>query len=263
MDLGIKGKRALVTGASRGIGKAVVVDLAKEGVKLAVVSRSKERLNKVFEEIGGKKAGHYMVLAELTEEGAPENLAKDIKKNFGDVDILVNNVGDTMGITDPYCSIKDWRKIFRLNMEVAVELNNFFIPQMKKNKWGRIVNVTAGASMENSGPVPYCTCKAAITAYTRSMARILALEGGDVVMSAVLPGVILTEEGHWETVLRERPEHAEKYLKERCPLGRFGKPSEISPMVLLLCSKLATFYHGSIVLVDAGQAKHFHNVGGL
>src|SRR3989338_8163225 len=117
--------------------------------------------------------------------------------------------------------------------------------------------------MENSGPVSYCTSKAALAAYTRSMGRILAWEGGEVVMSSVLPGVVLTEGGHWEQVLKTRPEHAEKYLKERCPLGRFGKPSEISPMVLLLCSKLATFYHGSIVLVDAGQAKHFHNVGGL
>lgn len=263
MDLGIKGKRALVTGASRGIGRAVAVDLAKEGAKVAVVSRSKERLEKVFDEIGGKKAGHYMVLTELTDEKGPENLGKDLQGNFGDIDILVNNVGDTLGVTDPYCSAADWRKVFRLNMEVAVELNNIVIPQMKKNKWGRIVNVTAGAAMENSGPVAYCSAKSAMTAYTRSMARVLAWEGGEVVMSAVLPGVVLTEEGHWQKVLAERPEHAEKYLKDRCPLGRFGQPCEISPMVLLLCSVQATFYHGSIVLIDAGQAKHYHNVSGL
>lgn len=102
MDLGIKGKRALVTGASRGIGRAVAVDLAKEGVKVAVVSRSKDRLKKVFEEIGGTKGGHHMVLSELTDERAPQDLAKDLKKNFGDIDILVNNIGDTLGVTDPY-----------------------------------------------------------------------------------------------------------------------------------------------------------------
>jgi NAD(P)-dependent dehydrogenase (short-subunit alcohol dehydrogenase family) len=95
------------------------------------------------------------------------------------------------------------------------------------------------------------------------MGRILAIETKDVVMSAVLPGVVLTEGGHWDTVLKERREHAEKYLAERCPLGRFGKPSEISPIVVLLCSKLATFCQGSIVPVDAGQARHYFNVRGM
>jgi 3-oxoacyl-[acyl-carrier protein] reductase len=134
---------------------------------------------------------------------------------------------------------------------------------MKKQDWGRIVNVSAGASMENSGPAPYCSIKAALTAYSRCMGRILATETKNVVMSAILPGVVITEEGHWQKVLKERPEHAEKYLKERTPLGRFGKPSEISPMVVLLCSELATFCQGSIVAVDAGQAKHYFNVRGI
>ena len=263
MDLGLKGKRALVTGGASGIGRAIAIDLAKEGVKVVITSRKKDRLSKTLEELGGSKAGHYGVVTNITDEGAPEALAKDIWKNFGELDIIINNVGDTLGITDPYCPISDWRKIFRLNLEVAVELNNLFIPHMKKQDWGRIVNISAGASMENSGPAPYCSIKAAYTAYTRCMGRILAIETKNVVMSAVLPGVVLTEEGHWNKVLKERPEHAEKYLKERCPLGRFGQPSEISPVVVLLCSELATFCQGSIMPVDAGQAKHYFNIRGV
>ncbi|MFC1767476.1 SDR family NAD(P)-dependent oxidoreductase [Candidatus Margulisiibacteriota bacterium] len=263
MDLGLKGKRALVTGGASGIGKAIALDLAKEGVKVVITSRKKDKLEKTLKELGGTKAGHYGVVTDLTDEGAPEKLAKDIWKNFGELDIIVNNVGATMGIMDPYCSIADWRKVFRLNLEVAVELNNLFIPHMKKQDWGRIVNISAGASMENSGPVSYCSIKAAYTAYTRCMGRILAIETENVVMSAILPGVILTEDGHWSKVLKERPEHAEKYLKERCPLGRFGKTNEISPMAVFLCSELATFCQGSIVPVDAGQAKHFFNVRGV
>lgn len=263
MDLGIRGKRALVTGGAVGIGEAIVLDLAKEGALVAVTSRNKAKLKAVMEKLGGRQAGHYDAkMDELTEEGAPEALSKELFQNFGHPDIVVNNIGGTLGITNPHCSIREWRKVLRLNLEVAIELNNLFIPYMKEKDWGRIVNITAGAAMENSGPVPYCTSKAALTAYTRSMGRILAIETGNVVMSAVLPGVVLTEGGHWDTVLKERPEHAEKYLKERCPLGRFGKPSEISPQVLLLCSELATFYQGSIILVDAGQAKHYVNVSG-
>lgn len=263
MNLGIKGKRALVTGGASGIGRAIAKDLAKEGVKVVITSRRKDILAKTVKELGGAKAGHLGITTNITDEGAPSALAAQIWKNSGQLDIVVNNVGDTLGITDPYCSISDWRKIFRLNLEVAIEVNNLFIPHMKKQDWGRIVNITAGASMENSGPVPYCSIKAAYTAYTRSMGRILAIETKNVVMSAVLPGVILTEGGHWQKVLKERPQHAEKYLKERCPLGRFGKPSEISPMVVLLCSELATFCQGSIVPVDAGQAKHFFHVRGV
>ncbi len=263
MDLGLKGKKAIVTGGSTGIGKAIVMDLTKEGVKIAITSRNEARLQATLQEMGGCEGGHYGVVTGLTDEGAPAALAKEIQTNFGDPDIVVNNIGDTLGITDPYCPISDWRKIFRLNLEVSIELNNLFIPYMKQKGWGRIVNISAGASLENSGPVPYCASKAALTAYTRSMGRILAIETKNVVMTAVLPGVILTEEGHWARVLKERPEHAERYLKERSPLGRFGQSSEISPMVLLLCSELATFCQGSIVLVDAGQAKHYVNIEGL
>ena len=89
------------------------------------------------------------------------------------------------------------------------------------------------------------------------MGRVLAIEATNVVMTAVLPGVVITEGGHWDQVMKERPEHAEQILKERCPAGRFGKPDEISPMVAYMCSDKATFCQGSIVLVDAGQAKHY------
>lgn len=255
MKYGVSGKRAIVTGGASGIGKAIVKELAKEGVKLAIVSRKKDVLEKTLDEIGGRAAGHYPIVCNITDEDGPTRIADDVHKNFGEIDIVVNNVGDTLGVTDPYCSIADWRRIFRLNLEVHVEINNAFIPDMKKKGWGRIVNISAGASMENSGPAPYCSIKAAYTAYTRCMGRILAPD--NIVMSAVLPGVVLTEEGHWQRVLKERPEHAEKYLEERTSLKRFGKPEEISPMVLFLCSDLASFCQGSIIPVEGGQAKHY------
>lgn len=255
MELGIRGRKALLTGGATGIGRAVAIDLAKEGVRVAITSRHEDDLNTTLGEIGGREAGHYGALIELMDEDGPGRLAKDIHENFGDVDIVVNNIGSTLGITDPYCPVSDWRKVFRLNLEVHVEINNLFIPHMIKQKWGRIVNISAGSAMENNGPVTYCSIKAALTAYSRSMGRVLAKE--NVVMSAVQPGVVFTERGHWAEVMKTRPEHAEKYLKERTVLGRFGEPGEISPMVIFLCSNLASFCQGSIVPVDGGQAKHY------
>jgi len=227
-------------------------------VKVAITSRKSEALERTLDKLGGRAAGHCAIVSDITQEGEPQRVAAQVRASLGEPDIVVNNVGDTLGITDPLCPISDWRRIFRLNLEVHVEINNCFIPSMKKRRWGRIVNISAGASMENSGPVPYCSIKAALTAYSRSMGRVLAPDG--VVMSAVLPGVVFTEFGHWANVLKERPEHAQKYLQDRCPLGRFGEPLEISPMVVLLCSELASFCVGSIVPVDGGQAKHYFNV---
>ena len=257
MDFGLQGKKALVTGGASGIGQAIAIDLAKEGVQVVITSRDGEILNKTLQTMGGEKSGHHGIVSNITDEGAPSALADEIKNNFGNLDIVINNVGSTLGFLDPYCPISDWRKIFRLNFEVAVEVNNLFIPYMKEQDWGRIVTITSGASLENSGPVTYCASKAALAAYTRTMGRILATETTNVVMTAVMPGVVNTEKGHWDKILKEKPEHADKYLEERCPLKRLGKPSEISGMVTFLCSEKASFCQGAIVPVDAGQPRHY------
>jgi 3-oxoacyl-[acyl-carrier protein] reductase len=257
MDMGIVGKNALVTGGCTGIGKAIAISLAKEGAHVMVTSRDHNRVEKMVEELNQYGDGHFGIVSDISKIGEPTRIVNDMLQKMTNIDIVVNNVGDTLGILDPLCSLDDWDKLFRLIMGVAIEINNLVIPLMTEKGWGRIVNITAGASMENSGPVPYCSLKAAYTAYTRSLARVLAVEKTGIVMSAVLPGVVLTEEGHWATVLKENPEHAEKYLDERTVLKRFGHPDEISPMVTLLCSDQASFCIGSIIPVEGGQAKHY------
>ncbi len=257
MNLGIKNRVAIVTGGATGIGFAVASNLALEGANVIISSRNNESLIKSIKKLKSinKKCDGFLI--DVTKKNGPNLLVRKTMKKFKRVDILVNNVGDTLNIMDPYCPQNDWIKLFKLILGVAINMNNLVIPIMKKKKWGRIVNITAGASMENSGPVPYSSLKATFTAYSRSMARVLATEKKNVVMSAVLPGVVLTERGHWKRVLRERPEHAEKYLKERTTLQRFGYPNEISPMVTLLCSDLASFCIGTIVPVEGGQARHY------
>jgi len=256
MDLGIRGKVALVTGGASGIGHAVVKELSQNGCRVFYTSRKGPR------ELTNNEMSNYEFQPQLLNmnvalEDGPKLLHKELYKLGVHVDILVNNIGDTLGILDPFCSLEDWRRIYRLNLECHVETNNLFLPFMMEQKWGRIVNISANASLENSGPVPYCSIKAAYTAYTRSMARVLAKSG--VVMSAVLPGVVITEEGHWQNVLRNNPDHAERYLKERTPIERFGETDEISPFVALLCSQKASFAVGSIHAIDGGQARHYYS----
>jgi len=255
MDLGIRNKRALVTGGGRGIGESIAINLAKEGVKVAVISRTESDLKKTIEVMGGEKNGHYLIVSDLTKEGAPAKVMQELRKNFGELDILVNNLGSTLEIGDPYCSLEDWRKIYRINLEVTIELSNLAIPYMEKQQWGRIVNISSTAGMENNGPVPYCTAKAALSAYTRSMGRVIAKTG--IVMSAVITGAIATKGGYWEKALKERPEHATKYLADRCPLGKFGEPDDIGTMATVLCSNQAKFCQGSLFPVDGGQSRHY------
>ncbi len=255
MKLNINGKNALITGGANGIGEAISNDLAKAGVNIFVTTRSRRNILKLK-----KKLQKYNVKVDgVIIDFLKKNYLKKIKKFLKSkkIDILVNNAGHNLNITNPYCRKKDWYNVLELNFFNSVNLCNYLIPKMKKNGWGRIVNITSCAGLENMGPVTYGVAKSALTAYTRTMGRILATEAKNVVMSAVFPGVVKTKGGHWDKILKNDPKRAKKYLKERMPLGRFGKPSEISPIVVFHCSELASFSHGAIVPADAGQSRHY------
>jgi 3-oxoacyl-[acyl-carrier protein] reductase len=261
MNLGIEGKRALITGGGRGLGQSMAQCLAREGARVGVVSRTKEDVDSLIESLGGVQKGHFGAALDLTLAESPKALIQSMQKaSFWPVDIVVHNLGGTLDITEPLCSIDDWRKIWRFNMEVALELNLLLVPEMKKRKWGRIVHITSIAATENQGPVPYCSIKAALTAYTRSMGRVLAPDG--IVMSAVLPGAVFTEGGYWDHASKERPAHVEKYLSERMAIRRFGHPDEIGNAVAFLCSENASFFIGSVIPIDGGQGRSFFGFTG-
>ncbi|MFQ5737782.1 MAG: SDR family NAD(P)-dependent oxidoreductase [Acidobacteriota bacterium] len=256
MELALEGKRALITGAGRGIGRSVASCLAREGARVAVVSRTASEMETLLEEMGGRGAGHCALALDLVLEGAPDRLVERLQaSDFGPVEIVVHNLGGTLDITDPFCSSSDWRRVWRLNLEVAIELNLRLLPSMRRRRWGRIVHMASISALENQGPIPYCAVKAALVAYARSLGRVLAPDG--IVVTAVLPGAVWTEGGYWETASRERPEHVRRYLKERMAIGRFGKPDEIASAVAFLCSEKAAFFIGSVVPIDGGQGRGF------
>jgi 3-oxoacyl-[acyl-carrier protein] reductase len=238
----------LVTGGARGIGAAITRYLVDEGVKVIFTSRDQAALLEM------EKYGNH-----LTPQGVLVLDHADILKgDTENIDILVNNAGSTLGIKNPFAPIEDYRRVMALDFELAVQLSNRYIPRMKKQGWGRIVNIASCSGLENRGPVTYCCAKAALIAYTRSMGRVLAIEAPEIVMSAILPGIVMTEGGHWDTATEE---HKRSYMERESPLRRFGRPEEIAPVVAFYCSNLASFSHGAIVPVDAGLSKGFmaHN----
>lgn len=253
MDLGLRGRRALVTAGSRGIGRSIASCLAREGAHVAVVARSSHDLDALMSDIGGVRGGHMLVAMDLAEDDMPERLVSRVADDFGPLDIVAHSLGGTLDITDPFCSAADWRRVWRVNLEVAVSINRLVLPGMCSRGWGRVVHISSIAAMENQGPVPYCSMKAALTAYTRSMGRVVASRG--VVMTAVLPGAVFTKDGYWDMAQTERPDHVRTYLAERMAIRRFGDPEEIGEAVVFLCSDLASFFVGSIVPIDGGQGR--------
>ena len=239
MNLGLKGKIAFVTGGAHGIGQAITRALLAEGCWVTITTRDPE------------------ARAAMEAEGAAVILT-DLDGRFPipDADILVNNAGSTLGIQDPYCSTEELRRVMRLNFEIPREIANRCIPRMKEKGWGRIVNITSCSGVENRGPVTFCCAKAALTAYTKSMGRVLAIQSPNVVMSAIYPGVVYTKGGHWDKILKEKPEHWENYRKE-IPVGRFGRVEEIATAVVYQCSEQASFSHGAIIGCDGGLTKGY------
>lgn len=256
MDLGLTDRRVLVTGGSLGIGFAIAKTLAAEGARVAIAARGAKGVADAAAGMPGGADRHLGVPLDLMDEGSPARLIALLESHgFGSPEILVNNLGGTLGENDAFAPIARWREVMRHNFEIAVELTGAVVAAMRKAKWGRIVNVSSLAGLELNGPPAYAAAKAALIAYTRCVGRLLAADG--VVMSAVMPGVVRSEGGYWDKLEREDPDRVRRYLAERCPLGRFGTPEEIAAHIAFLCSTSASFSPGSAVAIDGGQLRGY------
>lgn len=173
-------------------------------------------------------------------------------------DIIINNVGGNLNITDPLCNSKDAHKVFNLNLYVPIEINKKYLPHMIKKKWGRIVHISSISSLENQGPPAYCASKAALNAYVRSVGRYVSKH--NVIMTSLLPGAIMTKGGYWDNIKKYNSKHFKNYQKNRMAINRFGNPEEISNFVIFLASDNSSFAPGSSFLVDGGQGRVFNNI---
>ena len=257
MKIDLSGKTALVTGGAQGLGKGFTESLAGAGARVVFTSRSEERLRLLSADLDQRQLKNMPINIDLSSESGVAELMKKLTYLNLDIDILVNNIGHTMEIKSPLESINRWKEVMDLNFFLHVDLTNHLLPNMKEKGWGRIVNITSIAGLEVSGPAPFNAAKAALTSYTRSVGRLLAIEDSGIVMTAVAPGIVITEGGHWDNMLKHDPNHAKKYLEERAALKRFGTVSEITGIVTFLCSELASFFHGSIIQADGGQSRSY------
>ncbi len=233
----LEGKNALVTGASRGIGRAIAAELARAGASVVVGYRSgRDEAEAVASEIGGR--------ALQADVSSPED-AKRLVEEAGDVDILVNNAGLTRDTVLARMSDDDWRTVIDTNLGSVFYTCRAVTRPMMKKRGGAIVNLSSVVGVHgNFGQTNYAASKAGIIGFTKSLARELGSRG--VRANVVAPGYVKTQ------LTDGLPEEATKLMVENTPLGRIAEPEEIAGAVRFLVSDEASFITGEVLLVDGG-----------
>lgn len=260
MELGIKGKNALVCGASKGIGNAIARELAKEGVNLFLTARGKDKLEeegKAIKELGCELL--YAKALDLSKTEDRQKLAKSALERFETIDILIHNVGGPPPSFTSETDTKAWQNGFDQLFQSVVELNNAFLPGMKERKWGRIICVTSLSVME---PIKTLAVSNAIRSATTSMLKSLSDEVAkdNITVNCVAPGAIETERltELMEARIKKSGQSKEEYNKEylsSIPAGRLGKPEEFAAVATFLASQKASYVTGSTISIDGGKRR--------
>ncbi len=257
MDLGLTGKRVLVTGSSRGIGLAIAEGFLQEQSRVILTSRSRQNLEELRVKLS-QKFPTMEILAfdcDFTCQEDIVRLKEQVLKAWGGVDIVVANVGSGKSVPDPIPSQERFEKTFHLNFDASVSTARVFCPLLKESK-GNLLFIASIVGVEALGaPVDYSVAKTAVIAFSKNMARKIAAEG--VRVNCIAPGNIYFEGGDWDKKLKADSECINQLIKTTVPMKRFGKPEEIRDAVLFMCSERSSFTTGGCLVIDGGQSHYF------
>jgi len=247
MQIDLSGKVAVVTGGSRGIGREIGVALARAGAKVALLSRDRAKLEeslKLVRDAGGEGA---TFICDVRDEAQVKQSAEDVVKRFGAVHILVNNAGTAIRKNVIDFSLEEWRALTDTNITGVFLACKYFVPHMKGQGYGRIINLTSiMAHVSSTGRGVYSATKHAVAGLTKALA--LELVDDKITCVAISPGFVATD---LTAPLRADPATNEA-LMAQTPMHRWGKPEEIASLALYICSDQAAFMTGNDVLMDGG-----------
>ncbi|MBM7647396.1 3-oxoacyl-[acyl-carrier protein] reductase [Bacillus ectoiniformans] len=250
MDLHLQGKHVLITGGSKGIGKAIAKAFVSEGAIVSIAARGEEALLQTKEELGGSMT---IFPVDITDADARERLIQTYIEQHGTIDVLVNNAGGSNGSQAMDTDMELFHQAMELNYFSAVHLSKLAAEEMRKNGAGAIINITSIFGRESGGKVTYNNAKSALISFTKSFADEVIKDG--IRVNSVAPGSILHETGNWKKRLEANPEAINKFVEDEIPAGRFGTPEEVANVVAFLASEKASWVVGASLNVDGGQSR--------
>ena len=243
-------KTALVTGASRGIGRAIALELAKRGFDVAVhYGKNREKAEAVAAEIEALGRRALVLGADLADPESPAGLVAEAEEGLGGLGVLVNNTGITRDNLLIRMKDEEWEEVLRTNLTAAFKLTREAVKRMIRRRAGRVINVASVSGILGPpGQANYAAAKAGLIGFTRSVAKEYARRG--VTVNAVAPGFIETD------MTAALPEAVQKEYLAQIPAGRFGKPEEVAKLVAFLASDDAAYITGQTVCIDGGLTPH-------
>jgi 3-oxoacyl-[acyl-carrier protein] reductase len=263
MDLKLKGKRAVVTGSSSGIGEGIVKTLANEGTTVIVHGRNKKQATKIANEIIAEGGKAYVTIADLTKDDSVEQVANEVLQQIGGIDILINNAASYVNRGWTEATANHWGELYNANVLSAVRMIRIFVPHMKNQGWGRIIQMASGEATQPFAFMPdYAATKAALVNLTVSLSKELANTG--ITVNTISPGIIVTPGVEhfyremattrgWTT---ENWNEIEKHVIREVlynPLGRLGRVEEVANFVAYVASPLADYINGANLRIDGGS----------
>lgn len=245
IKVNLSGKTAIVTGASRGIGKEIALALAANGAKVACVARSADKLKETADEIAAAGGTAEVHPCDVTDSEAVTKLVEGLAEKWGQVDIVVNNAGITADTLIPRMTDEQWDSVIATNLRSVFLFTRVASQVMMRKRSGRIINISSVSGiMGNPGQANYSASKAGIIGLTRTVARELA--GRKITVNAICPGFIASEmTAAMGTTLDEM-------IKEKIPAKRLGEAHEIADAVLYLASDSAAYMTGEVITIDGG-----------
>ncbi|AOM83646.1 SDR family NAD(P)-dependent oxidoreductase [Salisediminibacterium beveridgei] len=248
MKLRLTGKKVLVTGGSKGIGKGIAKAFIEEGAQVAIVARGEEALKQAKSEL--PEVQTYS--ADLTNRSEREAVMDWFHDTLGNIDILINNAGGSSGSTTMETDVEQFQEALELNFLSAVHFSQMAASNMKENGTGAIVNISSIFGRESGGKPTYNSAKSAMISFTKSFADEMIKDG--IRVNGVAPGSILHPTGNWQKKLDENPEKINQFVKDQIPAGRFGTVEEVADVVVFLASDRARWVSGATLNVDGGQS---------
>ena len=248
MDLDLKSRTALVSGASIGIGRAIAKGLAREGVRVVAVARRKDLLEKLAQESRIAGGGTIIpVVQDLMQEDAARKLAAAAVDQLGHVDILVNNAGGSRPLPVD-APDSDWDEAIALNFTRYRQVTHALLPQMIERRWGRIINITGKSEPEGLNAA--FSAKAAVHAWAKGLSREIGRHG--ITVNCIPPGRIMSEQ-----IRRNYPEdYRTRFAEEEIPVGYWGEPEDLAALAVFLASPVARYITGAVIPVDGGLRRY-------